>query len=94
MYRKLRDNNVERLSLSCHPGVSFSNLYTNLPKILNNSILSNILNHTFFQTPYKSAMPAIMTALSPEIKGGDFLVSIQNPVSWESQNSSTQPIGV
>ncbi|GIT17074.1 MAG: hypothetical protein CM1200mP38_7310 [Dehalococcoidia bacterium] len=25
-------------------------------------------------------MPAIMTALSPEIKGGDFLVSIQNPV--------------
>ena len=46
------------------------------------------------QTPHKSAMPAIMTALSPEIKGGDFLVSIQNPVSWESQNSSTQPIGV
>jgi len=90
MDRKLRDKNVETLSLSCHPGVSFTNLYTNLPKILNNSILSNILNHTFFQTPYKSAMPAIMAALCPKIKGGDF-VGLDTKLQFRGNPKIVQP---
>ena len=90
MDRKSREMNIQTLSLSCHPGVSFTNLYTNLPKVLNNSILSKIMNHTFFQTPYKSAMPAIMAALSPEIKGGNF-VGLDTKLQFRGNPKIVQP---
>ena len=48
------------------------------------------MNHTFFQTPYKSAMPAIMAALSPEIKGGHF-VGLDTKLQFRGNPKIVQP---
>ena len=90
MDTKFREKKFQTVHLSCHPGVSFTNLYANLPKILNNSVLANIMNHSFFQTPYHAAMPAIMAALSPEIKGGDF-VGLDTRLQFRGKPKVVQP---
>jgi len=71
---KLRQKNYETIAVSCHPGVTLTNLYRFImPKILVNSILIKILNKILVQTPYKAAMPALMATTSANVKGGDFV---------------------
>ena len=87
---RLRAKNYQTISLSCHPGVTLTNLYKNLPKILNNSFLAKVMNNTVYQTPYKSAMPAIMAAFSCEVRGGDF-VGLDSRFQFRGKPKIVQP---
>ena len=71
--RKLRQKSYETIAVSCHPGVTFTNLFRFMPKVLRNPFLANIMNATIFHTPTKATMPALMAAASSNVKGGDFV---------------------
>ena len=70
---KLRQKHYETIAVSCHPGVTLTNITRYMPKILGNSILTKIMNTLVFHTPYKAAMPALMATTSSNVKGGEFL---------------------
>ena len=70
---KLRLKHYETIAVSCHPGVTLTNISRFMPKILRNPILTKIMNTLVFHTPYKAAMPALMATTSSNIKGGEFV---------------------
>jgi NAD(P)-dependent dehydrogenase (short-subunit alcohol dehydrogenase family) len=70
---RLRQKHYETIAVSCHPGVTLTNLSRFMPKILGNTMLTRIMNTLVFHTPYKAAMPALMAATSSNVKGGEFV---------------------
>jgi len=70
---RLRQKHYETIAVSCHPGVTLTNLSRFMPKILGNTMLTKIMNTFVFHTPYKAAMPALMAAISSNVKGGEFV---------------------
>ena len=70
---KLRQKRYETIAVSCHPGVTLTNLSRFMPKILGNTMLTRIMNTLVFHTPYKAAMPALMAATRSNVKGGEFV---------------------
>lgn len=70
---KLRIKNYRTIALSCHPGVTMTNLTRYMPRIVRNSLITKLLNYAVFQTPFQGAMTALMAATSNNVKGGDFV---------------------
>lgn len=70
---KLREKQYETMAVSCHPGVTVTNLYRFIPRVMGNSILTKMVSKLLFQTPYQAAMPALMACSSLGVKGGDFV---------------------
>ncbi len=70
---KLRQKQYETIAVSCHPGVTLTNISRFMPRILRNSVFTRIMNTLVFHVPYKAAMPAVMAATSPTINGGEFI---------------------
>lgn len=91
--KRLRLKNFETISVSCHPGVTFTNLYRTIPKIIRNHFLAAIINKTIFHTPYKGAMPAIMAATSPNIMGGEF-VGLDTKNQFRGNPTVVEPNGL
>jgi NAD(P)-dependent dehydrogenase (short-subunit alcohol dehydrogenase family) len=74
--QKLRQRNYQTIAISCHPGVTITNICRHIPmtKVLQkNSILTKIINRLIFQSPLKAAMPALMATTSLNVNGGDFV---------------------
>lgn len=88
--RKLRQKSYETIAVSCHPGVTFTNLFRFMPKILRSPFLVNIMNSTIFHTPAKATMPALMAATSSNIKGGDF-VGLDTNKQYKGRPKVVQP---
>ncbi len=70
---KLRQKQYETIAVSCHPGVTLTNISRFMPKILRNSVFTRIMNTLVFHVPCKAAMPAVMAATSSIINGGEFV---------------------
>lgn len=70
---KLRQKQYETIAVSCHPGVTLTNISRFMPKILRNSVFTRIMNTLVFHVPCKAAMPAVMAATSSTINGGEFV---------------------
>ena len=74
--QKLRQKNYQTIAISCHPGVTITNICRHIPmaKILqNNSIFAKIINKLVFHTPHQAAMSALMATTSLSVNGGDFV---------------------
>lgn len=88
--RKFRQKNYETIAVSCHPGVTFTNLFRFMPKILRNPFFTNIMNATIFHTPSKATMPALMAASNSNVKGGDF-VGFDTKKQYKGNPTVVQP---
>jgi NAD(P)-dependent dehydrogenase (short-subunit alcohol dehydrogenase family) len=87
---KLRRKNYETIAVSCHPGVTFTNLYRYIPRVFRNTLLAKVMNRTIFQTPYKAAMPALIAVASSDVKGGDF-VGLDSKNQFKGNPKIVQP---
>lgn len=59
------------IALSAHPGVSPTNLFNNIPKIV--QVIIPPFLPLFTHKPDKAAQPMLMAALSKDVKGGDYI---------------------
>ena len=71
--KKLQQKRYETIAVSCHPGVTLTNITRFMPKILSNSVFTKIMNALIFHHPAKAAMPAMMAITSSQVKGGEFV---------------------
>ena len=71
--KKLQQKHYETIAVSCHPGVTLTNIIRFMPKIMGNPVLTKIMNALVFHPPWKAAMPALMATTSSQVKGGEFV---------------------
>ena len=58
------------IAVSSHPGVSKTNLFTNIPKVA--QFLMSPLLPIFTHLPKYAALPTLYAALGPDVKSGDY----------------------
>jgi len=68
--RRLEKAGSHIIAVSSHPGVSNTNLFTNLPAIA--QILMIPLLPIFTHSPKYAALPTLYAALGPDVKSGDY----------------------
>jgi len=68
--RRLKKANATTISVSSHPGISKTNLFTNAPKWM--QILGGLLAPFFLQSAKAGAQPTLYAALGEDIEGKDF----------------------
>ena len=69
LQRRLKRAGHTTLSVAAHPGVSSTNLFQNLPKIVN---VFAPLTALVFQSAEGGAQPTLYAALGDDIQGGDY----------------------
>lgn len=70
LQRRLSEANSKVIALASHPGVSRTNLFSNIPKLIQ-ILISPILS--FFSHPVeKAALPMLYAALGDDVKGADY----------------------
>jgi NAD(P)-dependent dehydrogenase (short-subunit alcohol dehydrogenase family) len=68
--RRLEKAGSNVIAVSSHPGVSKTNLFTNIPAIAR--ILMTPLLPIFTHAPKYAALPTLYAALGPDVKNGDY----------------------
>jgi NAD(P)-dependent dehydrogenase (short-subunit alcohol dehydrogenase family) len=68
--RRLEKAGSSVIAVSSHPGVSKTNLFTNIPAIAR--ILMTPLLPIFTHAPKYAALPTLYAALGPDVKSGDY----------------------
>lgn len=68
--RRLEKAGSNVIAVSSHPGVSKTNLFTNIPAIAR--ILMTPLLPIFTHAPKYAALPTLYAALGPDVKSGDY----------------------
>ena len=68
--RKLRASGSKVISVAVHPGASPTNLMQHLPAFANKVLIPLVKG--LFNTPQSAAMPTLMAAMDPLVKGGDY----------------------
>ena len=70
LQRRLNKAGSKVIAVSSHPGVSKTNLFTNIPKFI--QVLMTPLMPFFTHTPKKAALPMLYAVLKDDVKGGDY----------------------
>jgi len=70
LQRKLDHAGSKVIAISAHPGVSKTNLFYNLPKLL--QIITAPLVPFLTHPPKKAALPMLNAVLGNDVKGGDY----------------------
>ena len=68
--RKLKSSGSKVISVAVHPGASPTNLMKHLPAFANKILIP--LVKPLFNSPQNAAMPTLMAAMDPLVKGGDY----------------------
>jgi NAD(P)-dependent dehydrogenase (short-subunit alcohol dehydrogenase family) len=68
--RRLEKAGSKVIAVSSHPGVSKTNLFTNIPKVA--QLLMAPLLPIFTHLPKYAAIPTLYAALGPDVKSGDY----------------------
>lgn len=68
--RRIKASESNVIAVAAHPGGSNTNLGQHIPKVLY-ALLLPILS-IFIHSPKKAALPTLMAALDPNVKGGEF----------------------
>lgn len=68
--RRLKKAGVSTISVSSHPGISQTNLFTNAPKWM--QILGSLFAPFFLQSAKAGAQPSLYAALGSDIEGKDY----------------------
>jgi NAD(P)-dependent dehydrogenase (short-subunit alcohol dehydrogenase family) len=71
LQRRLSKADSKVIAVSAHPGVSKTNLFYNLPRIV--QVLTTPLIPFFTHSPKKAALPMLYAVLGEDIKGGDYI---------------------
>ncbi len=69
--RRLKNDKKEILSVAAHPGISLTDLFRNLPPLLD-TLRQYTLNPFFTHPASKGAKPTLMAALEKNIAGGSY----------------------
>lgn len=69
--RRLNKSGSKIIAVSSHPGVSKTNLFYNLPKLV--QILTSPLVPFLTHSPKKAVLPMLYAALGGDIKSGDYI---------------------
>jgi NAD(P)-dependent dehydrogenase (short-subunit alcohol dehydrogenase family) len=69
LQRRLTKAGIKTLSVAAHPGVSATNLFQHMPKIVQ---VLNPLTAMLFQSAQGGAQPTLYAALGNDIQGGDY----------------------
>ncbi|MEJ6736155.1 MAG: oxidoreductase [Flavobacteriales bacterium] len=70
LQRRLNRVGSNVIAISVHPGVSKTNLFYNLPKVL--QVIATPFIPFFTHSPKKAALPMLYAALGNDVKGGDY----------------------
>lgn len=70
LQRRLEAADSKVIAVSAHPGVSKTNLFSNIPKLA--LLLISPLLPLFTHSPENAALPMLYAALGDEVKGGDY----------------------
>jgi len=70
LQRRLESAGSNIIAVSTHPGVSKTNLFYNLPKIL--QLIATPFIPLLTHSPKKAALPMLYAALGNDVKGGDY----------------------
>ena len=81
--RRLKRAGQTTLSVAAHPGVSSTNLFQHLPKIVN---VFAPLTALVFQSVEGGAQPTLYAALGDDIEGGDYC----GPQTDSKSNATTR----
>lgn len=68
--RRLQKAGSSVVSVAAHPGVSATNLFKNVPKLVNMLLIP--LMRPLLNTPEQAALPSLMAALHEGVAGGDY----------------------
>ena len=74
--RKFKAHNIDAIAVGVHPGYTATNLQSNGPSLGGASFFSRLYKVTNFlvaQNVEKGALPLLYAAVSPDIKGGDYI---------------------
>lgn len=70
LHRRLSNTGSQVIAISVHPGVSMTNLFSNIPKFF--QVLMTPLVPFFSHPPEKAALPMLYAILHHDVKGGDY----------------------
>ncbi|MBL4592841.1 MAG: SDR family NAD(P)-dependent oxidoreductase [Flavobacteriales bacterium] len=70
LQRRLEKTGSKVIAISAHPGVSKTNLFSNIPKLI--QVLITPLLPFFTHSPEKAALPMLYAVLGDDVKGGDY----------------------
>jgi len=70
LQRRLEKSGSKVIAVSAHPGVSKTNLFYNLPKLL--QVITTPLIPLLTLSPKKAALPMLYATLGNDVKGGDY----------------------
>ncbi len=70
LQRRLDKAGSKVIAVSAHPGVSNTNLFSNIPKLM--QVLMTPLLPFFTHTPDKAALPMLYAVLGDDVIGGDY----------------------
>ena len=70
LQRRLNKAGSKVIAVSCHPGVSKTNLFSNIPKFI--QVLMTLLMSIYTHPPKKAALPMLYAVLKDDVKGGDY----------------------
>lgn len=67
---RLQEAGSNVIAVSAHPGVSKTNLFSHIPKLV--QFIINPILPLFTHTPEKAALPMLYAALNENVKGGEY----------------------
>ncbi|MGO9452902.1 MAG: oxidoreductase [Candidatus Binataceae bacterium] len=76
LQRRIDKAHAKLISVACHPGYAATNLQAAGPKMTGSSMmesLTEIANRVFAQSAAMGALPTLYAAVSPDVRGGDYI---------------------
>jgi NAD(P)-dependent dehydrogenase (short-subunit alcohol dehydrogenase family) len=76
LQRRLDAVGARCISVACHPGYAATNLQLAGPRMQGSSVmesLSSLANRVFAQSAAMGALPTLCAAVSPDVRGGDYI---------------------
>lgn len=74
--RRLEKSGAKLISVACHPGYAATNLQAAGAKMTGSSLmesLTGVANSIFAQSAAMGALPTLYAAVSPDVRGGDYI---------------------
>jgi len=76
LQRRLEKAGAKAISVACHPGYAATNLQAAGPRMAGSSLMESMMgiaNSLFSQSAAMGALPTLYAAVSPEVRGNDYI---------------------
>ena len=76
LQRRLEKAGAKAISVACHPGYAATNLQAAGPRMAGSSLMESMMgiaNRLFSQSAAMGALPTLYAAVSPEVRGNDYI---------------------